>query len=143
MSNYFEYLTEIPNIPDELLSEVYKSIHEHENVFVHNFYSNYQIFNLTDELIQFIKLKFNNHIIQVHVIKNVLAIHKDINRTIAFNYLIDCGGNNVETCFYDKKLKLIEKIKIEPFKWHKLDVSTFHNVINLERPRIALTITPQ
>ena len=70
-----------------------------------------------------------------------MVIHVD-QRDVAYNYIIDPGGDDVYTCFYDEDLNIIEKHKIEPYQWHKLDVTVLHNVVGMTRPRIALTIYP-
>ena len=78
--------------------------------------------------------------LRIHVLKDKLAIHKDFGRKKAFNYIIASGGPDVETCFYADNFKLIEKHKIDMFRWHQMDVTTYHSVINMIEPRIALTI---
>lgn len=70
-----------------------------------------------------------------------MVIHVD-QRDVAYNYIIDPGGDDVYTCYYDENLNVIEKHKIESGRWHKLDVTVLHNVIGMTRPRVALTIYP-
>jgi hypothetical protein len=142
MNNLFTYLDDFPKIPDTLLNEVYRSALDNPNVFILEWYENYKVHTATDELKEFLKQFFTNHSIQVHIIKDTLHIHCDYGRTIAFNYIIDSGGSNVETCFYNNDRSLIYSIKIDEHRWHRLDVSVLHNVINLERPRISITISP-
>jgi hypothetical protein len=139
----FEYFDKFPKIPHDLEEEIIKSTIINENIFVYNSYENYKIYTATSELKKFIETFFKNHIIRVQVIEKKLHIHKDIGRKIKFNYLINSGGSNVETCFYNNKIKLTQKIKIDERRWHKLDVSVLHNVINLETPRIAVTVSPK
>ena len=153
MNNYFEYLDNLPIIPNELISEVHASILKYPNDFKVSFKTDYRRHAVTEQLKEFVKLSFNNHVIKIQIIENKLEIHRDIGRTVAYNYLIDSGGSNVETCFYEdmtvdipvyenKTFRLIEKIKIEEHRWHCLNVSNLHNVINLTSPRIAITVTP-
>jgi len=142
MNNLFTYLDKFPIIPDTLLTEVHKSLLDNPNVFIQGWYKNYKVHTATDNLKEFLKQFFINHNIQVHIIENTLYMHRDYGRSIAFNYIIDSGGNDVETCFYNNDRSLLFSIKIEEHRWHRLDVSILHNVINLERPRIAITINP-
>jgi hypothetical protein len=143
MHNLFEYIDELPKLPIEIEDEIIRSTIINKNIFVYNTYENYKSYAATLELKKFIEPFFKNYIIKVQVMQNTLHIHQDIGRKIAYNYLINGGGLNVETCFYNNKLKVIQQIKIEERRWHRLNVSVFHNVINLESPRIALTVSPQ
>lgn len=86
--------------------------------------------------------------------------HIDEMRTRALNYVISTGGQS-KTCFYKPKkqfnhltiypqtifsfdrLDLIEEICIEPYRWHRIDVSTIHSVQNLDpaQKRISLSLS--
>lgn len=96
------------------------------------------------------------HNTNVQVIKKGLPIHIDFGRKYAYNFIIETGGDDVKTCFYnrtdfyyDENNKLrpknafstIEEICIPAMQWHKINVSTPHNVINIEKIRISLTVT--
>lgn len=141
MNQFLEYLDNIPCIPDELVLDAYKSINENPNIFYYRNYEYYKTYCVTKKLTEYVQEFFTpEHIINVHVVMNKIAIHKDIGRTTAYNYIIDCGGEHAETCFYDDNFKLIEKHKIDKCRWHQLNVAVFHNVINLTKPRIAITV---
>ena len=142
MNNLFTYLDNLPKLPDDMILEVYESISKNPNIFQYPSYEYYKKYAVTKKLQLYIQDLFTvRHSVAVHVIQNKLAIHKDLSRKIAHNYIIDSGGKNAETCFYDNKYHLIEKHNITEHCWHRLDVSVYHNVINLVTPRIALTIT--
>jgi len=86
--------------------------------------------------------------------------HIDEMRKFAFNYIIDTGGDT-STCFWKPKkefehlkiyaqtvfpydrLNLIEEIKIEKNRWHKLDTGQIHSVENLDptKKRISLSLS--
>ncbi len=86
--------------------------------------------------------------------------HVDEMRTTALNYVISTGGNS-KTCFYEPKkeyehlvvypqtifpfdrLNLVEEICIEPYKWHKLNVTKIHSVEHLDPSlkRISLSLS--
>jgi len=143
MGLYFRYMDMIPKLSDNLLSEIQESIEENKNWFFKEDYEYYQRHEATLKLREWSAIIFHrikNRKTCVQVVHEGIHIHKDIARVSTYNYLIDAGGNNVETCFYDDNFSLIKSIKIEPFRWHKLDVSVNHNVINIQRPRIALTV---
>lgn len=71
-----------------------------------------------------------------------LPVHKDTNRKFAYNYIIDPGGDNVITRFFDDNMKIVEEYVIEPNRWHKMDVTGFHGVFNMTRTRTAITVYP-
>lgn len=73
-----------------------------------------------------------------------VSIHKDGSRLRCYNYLLDPGGKNVETCFYDDDGKEFYKEVIPSNTWHLLtDTQTYHNVRNIETTRIAITVYEQ
>ncbi len=139
MNNYFQYIDK-PALPHDLILEIYKSL-ENPNIFGIPGYNDYEIFDATDPLKDFTHSLFDfDHSTRVQKITNDLYIHKDINRREAYNYIIELGGSNVETCFYNDKFELTEKYIIEKNKWHFLNVDVYHNVKNVISPRIALTV---
>lgn len=139
MNINLQYLDK-PALPQNLIEEVYKSL-ENPNTFAVKGYKDYELFEVTQPLKDFTKSIFDfEHNTKVQRIHNTLYIHKDFNRIKAFNYIIEQGGDNVETCFYNDKFELIEQHVIEKHRWHVLNVDVFHNVRNVNRPRIALTV---
>jgi len=81
-----------------------------------------------DILFQTIGPQMNNH------------IHKD-GRVFAINYLIDKGGDNVETLFFDDSKKLIETNLMPEQSWALLHTNTFHCVNNISTIRKAITVS--
>ena len=142
MSTLLQYLDHIPNVPSDLIDDIYKSIELKPIIvrFRHNS-SNYKIYSVNEKLELFLRPFFpEEYTLRIHVLKDKLAIHKDFGRTKAFNYIVASGGPDAETCFYDDNFKLIEKHKIDMFRWHQIDVTRYHSVINMVEPRIAITI---
>ena len=138
----FRYL-DFPALSDDLHLEIHKSYLENPNYFEFKEVKLYKIHLANKKLTEAVKCIFPDApIISVQFIQDTLPIHVDIGRTEAINYLISTGGDNVYTCFYQNN-QLAEKHKIEPFRWHWLDVSNPHTVINLQKdqPRISITIS--
>jgi len=76
------------------------------------------------------------------LIKDSLVIHKDKNGVrFRLTYLIEPGGDNVLTKFYNDDKEEIESIRIEPFRWHLFDATVFHNVVNVEPGKLRFAIT--
>lgn len=138
MNQNLSYLS-LPQLPSELIPDVYESL-KGTNMFPVAT-EQYKGFRSTDRISKFTESIFDfPHYTAIQIIKDFLIIHTDIFRTTAFNYVIDPGGEDVETCFYDNNDLLIESYRIEPNKWHKLNVQVRHNVVNLVRPRISITV---
>ena len=140
---HVEYLDRLPSVDldvDKVYDIVYRSKNLHhvpDNGYYGIFKPYEEIQNLGTELLG---KQLNT---RLHVMYPPrLPVHKDTNRLVAWNYIIDQGGDEVYTCFYDDDQNLIEKVNIETGRWHKLDVQTFHNVEGMTRPRIALTVYP-
>lgn len=94
-----------------------------------------------------------------------LAPHVDASRNFVIQYLLDLGGENVETVWYREKEKdllrpdlrsnfdpnvtidsydrveEIDRIKFPLGKWVCLSANILHSVENVERPRIAIQIS--
>jgi hypothetical protein len=75
------------------------------------------------------------------IVKKGLGIHKDVGRKIIYNYILETGGENVYTTFYDEDKKSeMFSINIPEQQWHLLDVSFFHGVSGIENDRYAISI---
>lgn len=72
----------------------------------------------------------------------IVPMHKDWSRWYPVNYVIDTGGTNVVTSWYDDKKKLLESHTIEPFRWHVLAGKVYHGVQGIKpgRERILISI---
>jgi hypothetical protein len=87
--------------------------------------------------------------------------HRDLLRDVAYNYVLETGGDNVKTCFYKPKpeyehlnvsartcipydrIDLIESTVFEKDQWHKIDVSKIHSVENIDptKRRFSLSLS--
>lgn len=162
--NYFKYLDDLPKFSKDVLDKAMNAMSANNNTFVDPKHSTYQFYRVHDTaVLEFTKTLFNfDHIVAIQVIKKGVPVHIDIGRKVAFNYIIETGGDNVLTGYYniddfdkipDKHIKLVPKINmppaqpvytvcLDPMRWHKLDVSVPHGIINVEKDRIAVTVTP-
>ena len=163
--NYVEYLDTLPSVSVDLLDEVRHVSLNRASTFVDPKHSTYQFYSLYGKIRDFTKSIFNfKHNVAVQVIKNSVPVHVDIGRIVAYNYIIETGGTNVLTAYFNIDdfiqdrtnihLKLLPKLDcptaepiytvcIEPNRWHKLNVSIPHSVLNIESERIAITVTPK
>ena len=71
-----------------------------------------------------------------------VPIHKDIGTSVKFCYLIQPGGDNVITTFYDEdKTTPLDSYCIELEKWHILKVYANHGVSNFVSDGIRFSVT--
>lgn len=82
--------------------------------------------------------------------------HCDRQRKLAINYIVETGGLNVLTCFYNNtrigenlesaecaihdKLSLNCKVRLPDRVWHAYCVQTYHSVENIKTKRIILSL---
>ena len=141
----FEYINFLPNVPEEIITEAISAI-DAPNYWMNKKSDTYQVFPGTEKIYNFIHSHLDKQYrATVQVIKNTLPVHVDIGRSTVFNYIIDTGGKDIHTIFYRKNNEdytPIESHNIEPFKWHRLNVSTPLSVstISPNSRRISLSV---
>jgi hypothetical protein len=81
--------------------------------------------------------------VNYQVMYRQLPIHIDIDREVCYNYIIDTGGDNVKTRWYDdSQTTEIHSVVVPERVWHKLDVSKPHDISEVSRPRFSITVWP-
>lgn len=156
MYKFYKPLHELEILDRELISNVYWSIENCKNIFYDPKHNWYQQFLVHDTISDFTKKIFDfEHYTTIQIIKPGLPIHIDFGRKTAYNFIIETGGSNVLTCFYDAKNfyydsnnklrpsstpELLEQVCIPKMMWHQINVSVPHNVINVENVRISITV---
>lgn len=145
MLTYYEELS-WPKVPQEFcitdetfMIEQFQPAHPYPD---YPYYRQFKCYNNT--LYEKLQPLFDFNIrdrIFYQIVKHGISTHKDTGRKIIYNYLLDTGGDNVYTNFYDEnKTTEVFSVKIPSQTWHRLDVSYYHNVINIQKPRIAISI---
>lgn len=141
MIHYYDF----PKIPTHLIPDK-KVLSEIENEFSGstNRYCWYESQDRYPELETWLKsvLPFN-FIFAFHTLTEGVKIHKDISRTLCYNYIFEAGGESVTTDFYTDDGELIQSALIPENTWHTLQVDIFHGVSNIKGMRYALTVTPE
>jgi hypothetical protein len=81
-----------------------------------------------------------NHTVILQRFKDIdeCPIHKDYMRNTSYNYLL--VPSDAETCWYDDDKKLINKTKYKHRVWYHHQSKVFHNVININKYRLAIAI---
>lgn len=144
-----EYI-DLPQIPKELFSDEYTNLVDmlktkqtfatlERDYFKTRIVSwNLRSWILNEFRIRDIKVR--GLVVYQYVYDNIPK-HKDVGRTVAYNYILHPGGDQVHTNVYDDNKELLTSVKIEPFKWHKLDVSKYHDVSNIVPGNIRIGIS--
>lgn len=140
---YLDY----PLLPESLWPEVYKAI-AGENIFRGGRDPNYMFKNyaatpaLADWFNEYVRplLQSVKSPLYVQTIERRIHAHKDWNRDLALNYIIDQGGPNVITTFRNDSKIITDSYNLIPHRWHELNTSAYHEVDNIETKRIALSI---
>jgi hypothetical protein len=148
---YIKYLNHLPKVPEKLLDPVESIINQPpEKMLVRNFDS-FQYKTVNKDLDEWVHKTFKIPCYaKYQVILKGIPIHKDNpafpgDRRLAFNYLLQLGGDNVLTTVYEEDKKTILQQECLPLKtWHSLVVEKHHGVSNIEEniKRVALTVTP-
>jgi hypothetical protein len=133
----------------------------------HNFYhdlASFDFLEVTEEINQWAKENISKDILHVSIQAmyggTTVTPHIDEMRSFAYNYVVATGGEST-TCFYKPKkefehlktyertvftkdrLMVVEEVKIEPHRWHRIDTKTIHSVENLDpkSKRISLSLS--
>lgn len=113
-----------------------------ENIFSikdYPYYKQYKIQN--QELLSFLKDIFEcDFFCSFQLLKNGIAIHKDIDRTECINYIIDPGGNSAALNLYDDNKNITLSEQIPACKWHWIDVSRYHGVTGITNTRYSISV---
>ena len=146
---YFEYLDELPKIPEDLATIVLTMDAENRSWFKDPNYRFYRCPPLVKEWL-FDNIKMNIVKVGVQEMVGDILPHIDTGRDRAINYLLKTGGgilsHYTSMCKYTgkfiplHKVSEVSRVDVEPFRWHTLDTSKLHGVSNIKSTRLAVTI---
>ena len=142
MKNFFTYLN-IPSVPESLIESVTAIIDKppKPESSIPSSYYYFQTRLVSKELEIWIKDVFQKDcFVQYQIVRNGIHIHKDNGREVAFNYIIETGGPQAATCFYDDDKKFICSEIIKPKIWHRLKTDVNHDVRNCTGHRVAISV---
>lgn len=124
----------------------------------------FDFLEVSEEIKEWVKHNINLNVAHVSIQSmyggKTITPHIDEMRSFAYNYVIDTGGET-STCFWTPKtefshlkayaqtvfpydrLDLLEEVKIERGRWHRLDTRQIHSVENLDpaKKRISLSLS--
>ena len=70
-----------------------------------------------------------------------MPLHKDKNSTVKLIYVLDTGGENVLTSFYNEQQLLLHSLKLEKNCWYLLKTDVWHDVKGIISPRFSICAT--
>ena len=148
----YRLLTDLPSIPENLILPVEEVLELENHATWDGVTKNYTLHKCQDELIEYLKELFpERNDFWYQTIVQELPIHKNKNFSELYirelpstrlNYLIDAGGENVQTIWYTDISKEITHNVVLPIQvWHELQVYIYHSVNNIEEGRRRFAIT--
>jgi hypothetical protein len=144
---YIKYL-DLPSVPEHLLDPVDDIINQYNEKMLVREFAHFQYRTINKNLDEWVHSIFKMKCYaKYQVIYNGIPIHKDNpafpgDRKIAFNYVLDTGGDSVITSVYDDNKILLQSECIPLKTWHSLVVEKYHGVEGIKTVRVALTVTP-
>jgi hypothetical protein len=187
MTLFYKIFDDFPHVPEEFISRAYdkiggelstlpqdKPIKYHWDTIkqeiltvdgVEKVNASNMGYNLDDEIVDWVhKNIINKDITNIRISisnstpeKDTNGAHCDLSRNYTLIYLLDNGGEDHETLFYQEqdkplvrnngercpdhsKLKIVERIKIPLRTWIVLNARILHGVINIPNPRISIQV---
>ena len=130
----------LPKIPDYVVQEIYKSVNDEKDLVQKN--QAYKWVSASDTVQKWCKENICPNIHWgIQIISGNLAIHKDTDTQVKFNYIIDRAGNCVVTKFYDNNMNVIDTVEFEEREWYILNVSTYHDVTGIANDAFRISVT--
>ncbi len=136
-SRYIQYLN-LPKIPSKIIDNLPKEFELYETLNIDNYNwsksHNYELNEWAQEHIS------KEMYFAFQLMTGDLPIHKDVDSKTKLLYLIDQGGSNVFTKFWDDQFNLLDEYIIEKNCWHILKADTNHSVEGIEQNRLRWSV---
>ena len=138
-NNYISYL-DLPKIPDSILNSLPRKLEDYvpkRNYFTFHWSESHNI-----ELDKWCKENISKDLYYAFMLTNGdLLLHKDVGTITKLNYIIDAGGDQVYTKFYNEDKKLVREYVIEPHRWHLLKSDSYHSVNGIAKNQLRFSVT--
>ena len=133
---------ELPSVPEHLILPVEETL-KLENIFGGHT-NNYTIHEVQDELREYLQALFPDYTkFRYQTLREEIPVHKDRGRDIAVNYIIDAGGEDACTVWYEEDYTTpTHDVQLPVHRWHELRVDTYHSVTGITGLRYAITVAP-
>jgi len=134
---YIQYLN-LPLIPNDLISELPNNLDAYETKKIENYNwsksHNTKINEWGQENIS------QEMYFAFQIMTGDLPIHKDVDSKTKLLYIIDQGGKNVLTKFWDDNFNLLDEYVIQKNKWHVFKADTYHSVEGIESNNLRWSV---
>ncbi len=135
---YIQYIN-LPPVPQEILDDLPSELDRYQT-------QNFDNYHWTDthnkKLNQWCQENIcSDMYFAFQIMTGDLPIHKDIGTKTKFVYVIETGGSNVYTKFWDDDSELLDEYLIEKHRWHILKADTNHSVTGIEPGKLRRSIT--
>ena len=137
-SRYIQYVN-LPSIPEDIIQNLPTKLDVYKKETIENYH-------WTDSFNEKLNAWAQENICKdiyyaFQMMTGDIPRHKDIDTKTKFVYIIDTGGSNVVTRFWDNDHMLLDEYIIEPFRWHILKADTYHSVEGIETDRYRWSVT--
>jgi hypothetical protein len=142
MNEYLVYL-DLPKVPENLIEPLDVIINKppKPGSNVPSDFAPFQTRLVSNELFEWVQDMFKlKCYTQYQIVRRGIPVHKDIGRSVAFNYILQTGGPKVLTTIHDESKRLIAYEQLEPMSWHRLKTDVYHSVTGLTAERIAISV---
>ena len=138
----------IPQVPQNLIDDLAK-IESYENVFPEPEYADHYSSHVAQKnLEEWGQQQFDYPVkTRYQLVRQNLPIHEDVGIIgTKYNYLITLGGSNVKTRWWDNVNEPNNMIYEKTWtnedinQWYQINIAVPHQVVNMEEPRISITI---
>ena len=143
---YYRYI-DLPKLPENILKNINRNFHEYEKKDnVRNAIS-YQVYTWSDSFNEEINQWCQENICSsmywgFQIINGDIPVHRDMNTLTKFTYILDSGGPEVFTEWYDEdQSTVIDSVVLETHRWHILKVDAFHSVRGVQPGMKRFSIT--
>lgn len=136
---YIQYLN-FPRIPQEMLDKLCIDPNSYQRTI------SYESYQWSDEFNQEIdawgkKNICENMYFAFQMMYADVPLHRDDGTLTKLNYVVNSGGSNVVTEFYNDNNELLDSYCIEPHRWHIFKADTLHCVKNIQPGQVRFSIT--
>lgn len=142
--NYIEYIN-LPKVPENLIEPLdviinKPPISDSDPPPDHPYY---KARHVNDDLLIWLKSILDLEMRpRYQLLYDGLPIHTDKGkRVLAYNYLLDLGGENVKTTVYDNQYNPLQIEQLELKRWHRIDTGMLHGVSGIDPNRVRIAIS--
>ena len=140
--NFIRYI-DLPPIPDEILSKINRNYKEYGRKFPDRqgpeiYWSD----DFNEEVNEWCRKNISRDLyFAFSILGKDVAVHVDNITTLKLNYVVDPGGSEPLTRFFDSEGNLLKAYSIPINRWHIFDGSIPHDSVGIEPGRTRLLIT--